>query len=110
MTLRQRKQTGPGGRGAARRRPGRGWTIPLAAFFAFAVPAGASSAAEPAEPMEFFPADQIRPGLEGVARTVFQGDEVEEFRVEFLGVLKSAIGPQQDMILARLHGETVEFT
>jgi hypothetical protein len=75
-----------------------------------AVPTGWSAAAEPAQAMAFFPADQIRPGLEGVARTVFQGDEVEEFRVEFLGILKSAIGPQQDMILARLHGETVEFT
>jgi hypothetical protein len=69
-------------------------------------PAAAEGGAEQA----FFPADQIRPGLEGVARTVFQGDEVEEFRVEFLGVLKSAIGPQQDMILARLHGDNVEFT
>jgi hypothetical protein len=72
--------------------------------------AGSPVVAEGQEATEFFPADQIRPGLEGVARTVFEGDEVEEFRVEFLGVLKSAIGPQQDMILARLHGETVEFT
>jgi hypothetical protein len=57
-----------------------------------------------------FPADQIRPGLKGVARTVFEGDHLEEFEVEFLGVLKNAIGPQQDMILARLHGPKVEFT
>jgi hypothetical protein len=43
-------------------------------------------------------------------KTVFQGYEPEEFRVEILGVLKNAIGPQQDMILARLHGENVERT
>lgn len=71
---------------------------------------GSSVATEQQNGMSFFPVDQIRPGLEGVGRTVFEGDEVEEFRVEFLGVLKSAIGPQQDMILARLHGEKVEFT
>ena len=57
-----------------------------------------------------FPADQIHPGLKGVARTVFEGDHLEEFEVEFLGILKNAIGPQQDMILARLHGPKVEFT
>src|SRR6266446_1750687 len=57
-----------------------------------------------------FPAADIHPGLRGVARTVFEGDHLEEFEVEFLGVLKNAIGPQQDMILARLHGTKVEFT
>ena len=46
----------------------------------------------------------------GIARTVFEGDRLEEFNVEFLGVLKNAIGPQQDMIVARLRGEKVEFT
>ena len=58
----------------------------------------------------FFPVSEVRPGMEGIARTVFEGDRVEEFKVEILGVLKNAIGPQQDMILARLHGEKVEFT
>ena len=60
--------------------------------------------------MEFLPASAIRPGMTGVARTVFEGDRVEEFGVEFLGVLKNAIGPQQDMILARLTGDKVEYT
>jgi len=57
-----------------------------------------------------FPVADIHPGLRGVARTVFEGNRLEDFEVEFLGVLKNAIGPQQDMILARLHGEKVEFT
>jgi hypothetical protein len=60
--------------------------------------------------LEFFPASAIRPGMVGTARTVFEGDTLEEFKVEFLGVLKGAIGPQQDMILARLRGEKVEYT
>jgi len=46
----------------------------------------------------------------GRARTVFEGDTLEDFDVEILGVLKNAIGPQQDMILARLKGAKVEFT
>src|SRR4030095_13641667 len=53
---------------------------------------------------------QLRPGMMGVGRTVFQGVTPEEFQVEILGVLKNAIGPQQDMIVARLHGTNVERT
>jgi len=48
--------------------------------------------------------------MQGTARTVFEGDRLEEFGVEILGVLKNAIGPQQDLIIARLHGSKVEFT
>ncbi len=57
-----------------------------------------------------FPADRIRAGMMGVGRTVFQGRVPEEFQVEFLGVLKNAIGPGQDLILSRLHGKNVERT
>ncbi|MEE9293188.1 MAG: SpoIVB peptidase S55 domain-containing protein [Acidobacteriota bacterium] len=56
------------------------------------------------------PVDEIHPGMEGVGRTVFEGDTIEEFRVEILGILKNAIGPQEDMILARLHGDRIEYT
>jgi SpoIVB peptidase S55 len=58
----------------------------------------------------FYPPEQIRPGMTGVGRTVFQGHVPEEFEVEFLGVLKNAIGPGQDMIISRLHGKNVERT
>jgi hypothetical protein len=84
------------------------------AFAAFAAPPAGTrpveSPAVPAPVTAMFPAGEIHPGLRGVARTVFEGDHLEEFEVEFLGVLKNAIGPQQDMILARLHGTKVEFT
>lgn len=53
---------------------------------------------------QFFPIDQIRPGLKGVGRTVFEGDKISEFQVEILGVLKNAIAPKQDLILGRLSG------
>ena len=72
-------------------------------------PRATSGDSVPAQ-VEFLPVSAIRPGMTGVARTVFDSDRVEEFGVEFLGVLKNAIGPQQDMILARLTGDKVEFT
>jgi hypothetical protein len=55
------------------------------------------------EAQEFFPLKDVRPGLIGVGRTVFQGDRIEDFKVEILGVLQNA-GPKQSIILARLSG------
>src|SRR5579864_9358634 len=59
---------------------------------------------------KFFPLSEIRPGLKGVGRTIFEGEKIEEFQVEFLGVLKNAIGPKHDVILARLSGGPLEKT
>jgi SpoIVB peptidase S55 len=84
-------------------------TIGLVAFL-FAAPAGAAPAPGTAGAQDFMPIEAIRPGMQGTARTVFEGNKLEEFGVEILGVLKNAIGPQQDLILARLHGPKVEFT
>ena len=43
-------------------------------------------------------------------RTVFEGDRVEEFQAEIVAIMDSFLGPHQDLILARLKGEKVEFT
>jgi hypothetical protein len=53
---------------------------------------------------EILPLDQVRPGMIGVGRTVFQGSRIEEFKVEVLGVLENAVGPKESMIMARLEG------
>src|SRR5688500_7434550 len=50
------------------------------------------------------PVDEIRPGMVGVGRTVIQGDELQEFKVHILGVLRNVQGPRRDLILARLEG------
>src|ERR1035441_5081582 len=71
---------------------------------AAALPAVAPSGAK------IFPLAEMRRGLHGVAYTVFEGVTPEPMEVEILGVLKDAIGPGQDMILARLHGEKPEYT
>ena len=47
---------------------------------------------------------EIRPGMAGVGRTVFTGTRVEEFRANILGVIENVIGPQRNLILARLEG------
>ena len=50
------------------------------------------------------PIEEIRPGMVGTGRTVFQGDAIEEFTVRVIGVLGNNVGPRRDLILARLEG------
>ena len=51
-----------------------------------------------------FPVDDLRPGMVGTGRTVFEGDRLEEFQVHILGVMRNVIGPRRDLVLARLEG------
>ena len=51
-----------------------------------------------------FPVDELKAGMVGVGRTVFEGDRLEEFKVHILGVLRNVIGPRRNLILARLEG------
>jgi hypothetical protein len=51
-----------------------------------------------------FPIDEIRPGMTGIGRTVFEGDRLEEFKVHVLGVLRNSVGTRRNLILARLEG------
>jgi hypothetical protein len=76
------------------------------------VPAAAAAAMPAVAPngAQVFPLAEVRRGLHGVAYTVFEGVTPEPMTVEILGVLKDAIGPGQDMILARLGGEKAEYT
>ena len=48
--------------------------------------------------------EDIRPGMIGVGRTVFEGTRVEEFKVHILGVLENVIGTHRNLILAKLEG------
>jgi hypothetical protein len=51
-----------------------------------------------------FPVSELKAGMVATGRTVFQGDQLEEFRAHILGVLHNSIGPRRDLILARLEG------
>ncbi|MBE3134024.1 MAG: hypothetical protein IMZ55_11160, partial [Acidobacteria bacterium] len=52
----------------------------------------------------YMPIDEVKPGMVGVGKTVFEGTRIDEFKVQILGVLRHAAGPQRTMILARLEG------
>ncbi len=70
----------------------------------------ASPEVTPPPSTSFFPLDQVKRGLHGTAYTVFEGTKPEAMDVEIIGLLHGAIGPGQDMILARLHGAKPEFS
>jgi hypothetical protein len=53
--------------------------------------------------LAIFPLREVRAGQHAIGKTVFQGNKIEEFQVEILGVLEN-VGPRQSIILARLSG------
>jgi hypothetical protein len=57
-----------------------------------------------------FPLEDLKPGMKGVARTVFSGSEPQEFGIEILGVLNGYTGPRQSTIIAKLSGPNVDRT
>ena len=57
-----------------------------------------------------FPLEEVRPGMKGVARTVFTGSEPQEFQLEILGILPGYTGPRQSTIIAKLSGTNVDRT
>lgn len=90
-----------------------GWLILCAATALGGQTVSASSPLPPTPPpytAGFYPLDQVHRGLHGVAYTVFEGTKPEPMGVEILGLLHNALGPDQDMILARLEGAKPEYT
>jgi hypothetical protein len=59
---------------------------------------------------QFFSINDVRPGLKGVGRTVFDGDKIEEFQVDIRGVLRNVLAPKHDVVLAHLSGAGLEKT
>ncbi len=72
-------------------------------FLAAAAMAGILCVRLPAEPA-LMPIEDVKPGMIGIGRTVFEGVELKEFKVHILGVLKNVAAPKRDLILARLEG------
>src|SRR5438105_13009896 len=84
--------------------------------FIFACSFAVAQSALPAKPSaarvapEVMKVSDIHRGMRGVAYTVFEGVKPEPMEVEILGVLPNLNGPKSDLILARLHGQKVEYT
>jgi len=72
--------------------------------------ASASDAQAQASLNETLPVDQVRPGMQGYAYTIFAGDQVEKFDLEVIGVMPNFLGPKQSIILVQLKGPKVEHT
>jgi hypothetical protein len=64
----------------------------------------------PAQKPEILTLDKVKPGMKGVAKTIFAGDTIEEMELEVIGVMANAIGPKQDLILVVLKGAKPEHT
>lgn len=64
----------------------------------------------PSSQADLMPHTELKRGMTGSCRTVFQGQTVEPFNFEIIDVLHGSLGPKRDLILARLRGEKPEFT
>ncbi len=63
-----------------------------------------------AEKPEILPLEQVKPGMKGVAYTIFAGDQIEKFDLEVIGVMPNLLGPKQSIILVELKGPKVQHT
>jgi hypothetical protein len=58
---------------------------------------------------EIVPFSEIKAGMKGTGRTVFNGTKVEDFQVEVIGTLEH-VAPQRNLILVRLSGGPLAST
>jgi hypothetical protein len=58
----------------------------------------------------FFPIEELKPGMKATGYTVFVGSEPEPFELEILGVLNGFPNPGQSAVLSRLLGERMNHT
>lgn len=84
----------------------RTYAVQLAILLVFCCALTARAADGP----ELFPLRDVKPGMKGVAYTIFEGDQVEKVDLEVIGILNNAVGPKQDVILVRLLGDKVQQT
>lgn len=73
-------------------------------------PPASPKSAVPAKDPRFIGLDEIKPGMKGVAYTVFKGSVPEEFVVEVLGVLPGYPNPRGSAIIIKLSGANAERT
>ncbi len=59
---------------------------------------------------KFMPVDEIKTGMKGIGKTVFEGTRIDEFQVEILSIEKNGNGPKSDIIWALCTGGPLEET
>ena len=80
----------------------------ISAFGQGTIARAAARTSAPAKAL--YPLEDLRPGMKGIARTVFSGSSPQEFNLEILGVLPGFTGPRQTTIIAKLTGTNVDKT
>src|SRR3974390_1053595 len=85
--------------------------LPLLLSFSIAnVLMAGSVLAGPPESTAIIPLSEVRPGMQGYAYTIFEGDAVEKFDLQVIGIMPNFLGPKQSIILVQLTGPKVEHT
>ncbi len=83
--------------------------IALAAVLPFSCLLGAPAPVPPkAGKVEIMKASEVKPGMQAVAWTVFQGTVPEPVPVEIVGMWKNMWGPGQDIIIGKMGGKAKE--
>ncbi|UCE04914.1 MAG: hypothetical protein JSW07_14995 [bacterium] len=59
--------------------------------------------------IEIMPLKDVRPGMRGTGLTVFENNQIEQFDVEIIDIVRN-FSPHRDLILVRLLGEKVNHT
>ncbi len=63
----------------------------------------------PALAQDIIPFSEIKVGMKGIGKTVFNGTKIEEFQAEVIGTLER-VAPQKNLILVRLAGGPLATT
>jgi hypothetical protein len=88
----------------------RGWRCAGWAFVVLTVLAAAVAPPGIAAPAsELMPLADVKPGMQGIGRTVVRGTAVESFDVEVMAIVPGS-GPAGDLILVRVFGPLIERT
>lgn len=87
-----------------------GLILALASFSFAEEPTKPTKSTEPTD-SPFFPLDQVKPGMKAIGRTIFQGNQTEDFEVEILGTFPSIVGhPSRSVIIMRLKSPQTDRT
>jgi hypothetical protein len=60
--------------------------------------------------VEMFPLGDLKPGMQGIGKTVIRGTEIEEFDVEIIDLVPKGGFDGGPMVMARFTGEVVDFS
>jgi hypothetical protein len=52
--------------------------------------------------LEYFPVEDLKPGMKGITYTVLQGSKIDQIETEVLGVARGYLGPGHDLIICKL--------